>query len=142
MTLPLWLRRLLKPHQLPIALRLAGYAVAVTVLLYMTLAPSKDLPNPNIWDKAEHAISWMVLAGIGLSFWPHRPGRIAALSMLVGVLVEVLQSALPFGRDGDVRDLLGDGAGVAAALVVWAVVRACGRRFYPQAATARPSGIT
>ena len=136
------LRSLLTPYRLPSRLRLAGYAVAVGVLLFLTLAPSEDIPNPSIWDKAEHAIAWMVLAGIGLAFWPMRPWRITAFAMFIGGLVEVLQSMLPFGRDGDARDLLGDGVGVAAALLAWAVIRGLMRRLGPQAAAASPSGIT
>jgi|KBSSwiStaDraftv2_1062776.scaffolds.fasta_scaffold420821_3 VanZ family protein len=138
----LTLPKVLQPHRQPLALRLAAYSVAVSVLFYLTLAPSEDLPQENIWDKAQHGIAWMVLAGVGLLFWPRRPWRIVAFSMFIGALVEVLQSAMPFGRDGDVRDLVGDGVGVAAALLVWALIRAIGRKLYPQAAAANPSGIT
>lgn len=136
------LRLLIAPYRLPLALRLAAYAVAVGMLIYLTLAPSENLPNPSIWDKAEHAFAWMVLAGVGLVFWPKRPWRIAAFAMFIGGLVEVLQSVLPFGRDGDARDLLSDAVGVAAALLVWIVFRRLARLFHPQAAAASPSGIT
>jgi VanZ family protein len=136
------LKMLMTPHKLPLALRVAGYAIAVAVLLYLTLAPSEDLPSTSLWDKAQHGVAWMVLAGVGLALWPTRPRRIAAFAMFVGVLVEVLQTALPYGRDGDVRDLFGDAVGVAAALLVWAAGRGLVRRFYPQAATASPSGMT
>lgn len=135
-------RALRAPHRLPLALRLSAYAVALAVLLFLTLAPSEDLPSPSIWDKAEHAIAWAVLAGLGLAFWPRRPWRIAIFAMFVGVAVELLQSTLPFGRDGDARDLLGDGVGVAAALLAWAGVRAALQRLRPQAAAVSPSGIT
>lgn len=122
MSFPLW------PHRLPSWLRFSAYGFAVAVLLYLTLAPSKDLPEVNIWDKAEHSISWLVLTGIGLAFWPNRPGRIAGFAFFLGALVEVLQTYLPFGRDGDIHDLIGDSVGIAAALVIWAVVRALVRR--------------
>jgi hypothetical protein len=110
------------PGRLP-ALRLAAYAVAVAVLLYMCLAPSKDLPSVNVWDKAEHAIAWAVLAGSGLVLFPRHPGRIAVFALAVGILVEVLQGSLPFGRDMDWRDFVADAVGVAASLAVYAVIR-------------------
>lgn len=115
-----------RPDRLPQGLRLAAYAAAVAVLLYLTLAPGDALPPQATWDKAQHALSWCVLGGIGLAFWPRRPIRVAAFALGLGVVVEVLQAALPFGRHGDVRDLVGDGAGMAAALAVWAMARRLG----------------
>jgi VanZ family protein len=118
-----------RPHRAAATLRFAAYGVAVAVLLYLTQAPSEDLPHESLWDKAEHAIAWFVLTAIGLVFWPRRPGRIAAFAFAFGALVEILQSSLPFGRDGDVRDLVADSAGILAALAIWAAVRRlAGRR--------------
>lgn len=118
----------LLPHRLPAALRFSGYAVAVAVLLYLCLAPGKDLPEEHLWDKAEHAIAWFVLAAIGLAFWPGRPGRIAGFAVGLGALVEVLQAIMPFGRDGDWHDWVADSVGVAVALVCWAAIRGLARR--------------
>ena len=45
------LRRLPRPY------RLALYALACLILLYLTLAPGKDVPGVGLlWDKAEHAL--------------------------------------------------------------------------------------
>lgn len=118
----------LRPDLLPLRLRLGAYGFAVAVLLYLTLAPGADLPQEHLWDKAEHAIAWFVLTAIGLALWPGRPGRIAGFAFCLGALVEVLQWAMPFGRDGDVRDLLGDSVGIATALVIWAFAWAILRR--------------
>ncbi|HKR90511.1 MAG TPA: VanZ family protein [Phenylobacterium sp.] len=108
---------------MPHAVRLAAYSLAVAVLLYLTLAPAQDLPKERLWDKAEHAIAWSVLAGVGLAFWPERPRLISGFAFGLGALIEVLQWAMPFGRDGDVRDLLADSVGIAVALLAWSVVR-------------------
>lgn len=113
----------LRPDRLPPRLRLGAYGLAVAVLLYLTLAPAQDLPKAHLWDKAEHAIAWFVLAGAGLAFWPRRPRRIAVFAFCLGALVEVLQWAMPLGRDGDVRDLAADSVGIAVALAAWAVAR-------------------
>jgi VanZ family protein len=107
------------PFLWPVRLRAGLYAAAVGVLLYLCLAPARDLPGEPLWDKAEHAIAWAVLSGLGLLFWPARPGRIGGFAVAFGAMVEVLQATLPLGRDGDLRDLLADSVGVAAALIVW-----------------------
>lgn len=113
----------LRPDRLPHRLRLGAYGFAVAVLLYLTLAPAQELPKEHLWDKAEHAIAWIVLAGVGLAFWPARPRLIAGFAFCLGALIEVLQWAMPFGRDGDIRDLLADSVGIALALAAWSVVR-------------------
>jgi len=104
--------------RLPLALRLTLYGIAVGVLLFMTLAPPNLLPTVNIWDKAEHAIAWLVLAGLGLVLFPRHVVRIALFSLGVGVLVELLQATPMIARDGDIRDVLADSVGIAAALVI------------------------
>lgn len=113
---------------LPRPLRLALYALACGVLLYLCLAPSEGLPEERIWDKAEHAMGWAILTGLGLFLWPRRPRTIAAFAFGVGVAVEILQATLPFGRDGDVRDLLADSVGITAAVGAWALIGWMGRR--------------
>jgi VanZ family protein len=110
------------PYRWPSALRGWAYAAAVAILLYLTLAPARDLPKVSMWDKAEHSIAWFVLAGVGLAFWPARPRRVAAFALALGALIEVLQAVMPLGRDGDWRDWVADSVGVMVALLVWAAV--------------------
>ena len=56
-----------KLSALPRPWRLGLYALACAILLYLTLAPGKDVPGVGItWGKAEHAIAWAVLTGAGL----------------------------------------------------------------------------
>jgi VanZ family protein len=109
--------------RLPLALRFGLYGLATAILLYLCLAPTKALPNVHLWDKAEHAIAWAVLAGVGLILFPDRPVAIVAFSLTFGVLVEVLQAVLPFGRDGDWKDWAADCVGVAATFAIYALVR-------------------
>lgn len=114
--------------RLPLALRLALYALAVGVLAYLCLAPSNDLPSVNIWDKAEHAIAWAVLAGSGLVLFPRQPGRVALFALAFGILIEIAQGDMPFGRDMDWRDFVADAVGVSASLALYALVRRARRR--------------
>ncbi len=111
------------PHQLPGWVRQLGYAIAVAVLLYLCLAPTKMLPKETLWDKAEHSIAWFVLSAVGLVFWPWRPGRIAGFALILGAVVEVLQATMPLGRDGDWRDWVADLVGVSTALAIWLIAR-------------------
>ena len=113
---------------LPRPVRLALYAAACAVLLYVCLAPSDGLPKERIWDKAEHAMGWAVLTGLGLFLSPRRPRAIAAFAFGLGVVVEILQATLPFGRDGDLRDLMADSVGILIALSVWAAATWMARR--------------
>ena len=106
----------------PRRLRLALYAVAVAILLYMTLAPSKAVPGAGlIWDKAEHAGAWLVLTGLGLLLSTRRRWAIGVFAIAFGAAIEVLQAAMPFGRDGDIVDLMADGVGGATAYFLWRV---------------------
>lgn len=114
-------------RRLPRPVRVAAYALACLILLYLTLAPGQDVPGVGlVWDKAEHAISWAVLTGAGLLLSTKRRWAIGAFAFAFGAAVEVLQATLPFGRDGDWRDLLADTIGIGLAYLVWAIWRRLG----------------
>ena len=112
---------------LPRPLRLALYAMACLILIYMTLAPGKDVPGEGIvWDKAEHALSWAVLTGAGLLLSTRRRWAIGVFAFVFGAAIEVLQAVMPLGRDGDWRDLAADSVGIVAAYAVWFGMRRLG----------------
>jgi VanZ family protein len=111
---------LLPFDRLPRPLRLAVYVLACLILLYITLAPGKDVPGVGlVWDKAEHATAWAVLTGAGLLLSTKRRWMIPLFAFLFGAAVEILQAVMPLGRDGDVRDLIADSVGIIAAWAVW-----------------------
>jgi len=105
--------------RLPAPTRLGLYGLAVAVLLYLCLAPTRDLPKVTLWDKAEHAIAWFVLATVGFVLFPARVGRVVVFAVALGGIVELLQGALPTGRDMDWKDWVADSAGVTVALAGW-----------------------
>ena len=108
--------------RLPRPLRLALYAAASLVLLYMALAPTRDVPGVNlVWDKAEHSVSWMVLTLLGLLLSTRRRWAVVAYALAFGGLIEVLQWLLPFGRDGEWSDFAADTVGVATAYFFWRI---------------------
>jgi VanZ family protein len=109
-------------------LKLLLYGTAVAILLWLCLAPSRDLPQLEVWDKAEHATAWAVLTGLGLALFPRASELIAGFALGLGGLVEILQWTLPFGRDADWRDLAADGLGVAIVMAVFVVARRASQR--------------
>src|SRR3546814_20150509 len=91
------------PSRLPRPVRLALYALAVAILLYLCLAPSEDLPSVEASDRFEHSAAWFVLTATGLILAPRRPRAIVAFAAALGVVVEVLQGLMPLGRPADVQ---------------------------------------
>lgn len=110
--------------RLPRPVRLALYALATGVVLYMCLAPTNDVPGAGlVWDKAEHALTWAILTGAGLVLAPRRPRSIFLFALSLGAGIEILQSIMGFGRQGDWRDLLADSLGVAVVMLGWLALR-------------------
>ena len=109
------MRRLDLPiARLPRPVRLALYAVACLILLYMTLAPEHEVPGVGlIWDKAEHGSAWTVLTLAGLVLSTRRRWAIGVFAFFLGALVEVLQANMGWGRDGNWPDLVADTVGIA-----------------------------
>jgi VanZ family protein len=108
----------------PLPLRQALVGGATAVLLWISLAPTDKLPAAGlVWDKAEHALAYLVLTAVSWVLFPARPWRVAAYAMAVGAAVEVLQATMGFGRQGDWRDLLADAIGVAVALCAGFILR-------------------
>jgi hypothetical protein len=113
--------------RLPRRLRVALYALACAVVLYMTLAPGHDVPGVGlVWDKAEHALAWAVLTGAGLLLSTRRRWAIGMFAFVFGAAIEVLQATMGLGRDGDWHDLMADSIGIAMAYAAWWVLRRLG----------------
>ncbi|MDB5454355.1 MAG: hypothetical protein JWO33_2933 [Caulobacteraceae bacterium] len=114
---------------LPRPARMALYAVATAVLLYMGLAPTRDLPGVGLfWDKWEHLVAWFILTLLGFLLSPRRPRAIVAFAVGLGAGIELLQATMGFGRQGDILDLIADSLGVFAAITVTLIARSLPRR--------------
>jgi VanZ family protein len=109
---------------LPRPLRTAIFGAATAVLLWVSLAPTEDLPQSIMfWDKAEHALAYLVLTGLGVTLFPRHRVGVAAYAFTLAVLVELLQGAMGLGRSCDWRDAAAGTVGIAAALAVEVPVR-------------------
>lgn len=97
---------------------LAGLLLAVVVAV-LSLLPVASLPRIRIWDKIEHATAYVLLA-----FWfgsvifrRDLPGLFIAL-LLFGALIELAQSAMGLGRQADWHDVLANGVGALAGVLL------------------------
>lgn len=114
---------------IPRPIRLAVFFAAVAVILYLTLAPNKDVPGSGmIWDKAAHTIAYGLLTLVGLFMSTRRRWMVVLGVWCLGVGVEIAQSLMGFGRQGDWHDALANSIGIFLAYVLWAIAR----RFKPK----------
>ena len=91
------------------------YGVLVLSLVGLLL-PSEELPTQvDIGDKVMHALIFVTLAVTG-RFGGFGSRALAAGLLGYAVLTEVLQGALPIGRDGDWHDVVADAIGIAVGL--------------------------
>jgi hypothetical protein len=110
----------MRPDRLPRPYRLGVYAIAVAVVLYVTLSPIEALPPPSgLGDKIDHALTWGALTLLGLALSPRRLWQIPAFTVVLGAVIEGLQAILPFNRSGEWLDVAADALGVAIALGLW-----------------------
>ena len=109
---------------LPTPLRLLLFALACGVIAWLSLSPGEALPQGlTFWDKAEHALAYLALTLLGAWAFPGRLGRLAGGLFLAGVGVEILQSTMGLGRQGDVWDAVANSTGIAAGLLIALAVR-------------------
>ena len=92
----------------------------VVAVLYLSLAPLNvpaDLPTN--FDKVEHAAAYVLLVVwfTGLVARP-RYWRVVVALVVFGLMIEFLQAAMPFGRQGDPWDVLANITGIGVGLVI------------------------
>lgn len=108
----------------PAALRIAAFALACCVIAWLSLSPTEALPQGlTFWDKAEHALAYLALSLLGAWAFPGRLRRLAFGLFLAGVGVEILQSTMGLGRQGDPWDAVANSTGIAVGLLVALLAR-------------------
>ena len=86
-------------------------ALAMFVLLVLSLAPSSLALPTTGWDKANHALGFAVLGLLGQWAWPGRTAVVLTALLAYGGLIELLQSFTP-DRSTEAVDLLADWVGL------------------------------
>ena len=113
----------------PTPVRMALFALACGVIAWLSLSPTEALPQGlTFWDKAEHALAYLALSLLGAWAFPGRLGRLAVGLFLGGVGVEILQSTMGLGRQGDPFDAVANSTGIAVGLLIAILVRNWARR--------------
>ena len=99
--------------------RVFAFWSACAVVGVMSLLP-QDVPLPSTgWDKSNHAIAFVFLAGLGVTCWRTRSVLIGLA--LYGGAIEIAQT-FTATRFGDVEDWIADLAGLAI-VAAWRAYR-------------------
>ena len=96
----------------------------ILAVLVVSLLPGSALPSKTalIWDKAQHAIAFAMLYGIGIKAYPDRVRDVALGLLLLGGLIEVAQAATPW-RQADIQDWFADAVGIGAVWLLYSIRR-------------------
>lgn len=111
----------------------AAFWACVLGTVFLSLVPSELLPQAfNWWDKAQHALGFAVLTGLGLLAYPKTRGWLPWELLLLGACIELAQAASGWRR-GDWLDLLADAVGILVVSAAWYLARS-------QVGSTAPSG--
>ena len=94
--------------------------LAVVLAIVVCLVPISQLPQPpNLSDKSEHFIAYLLLSTWFAGIYPRSRYWLIGIGLAVmGVLIEFAQSAMGYGRQGDVLDVIANCSGVLAGLLL------------------------
>ena len=98
-----------------------GFWLVGLVIAALSLSPLEMLTAPifDWWDKAQHALSFLVLTCLGLLAYPKSGWRMVIGMLAFGVLIEFLQYFTGY-RYAELSDFLADLTGVTlGALAMW-----------------------
>lgn len=93
---------------------------AVGLAILVCLIPVNQLPQPpNISDKTEHFLAYLLLSLWFAGIYPRTRYWIIALGLgVMGVAIEFAQGAMNLGRHADFRDVIANGSGILAGLLL------------------------
>ena len=97
-----------------------GWYLAMAAVTVLALMPIEHLQLPvfDWWDKAQHALAFVVLTGWALLLWPLHALRVVLVMLAYGAGIEGAQWAVGW-RFAEWADLAADAVGV---LVAWLMV--------------------
>jgi VanZ family protein len=94
--------------------------LAVVLAILVCLVPANELPHsPNLSDKSEHFIGYLLLSCWFAGIYPRSRYWMIAIGLAaMGVLIEIAQGAMGWGRHADARDVLANCTGIVAGLLL------------------------
>ena len=96
----------------------AGVAIAIAVAV-LSLMPGRHVPDVNVSDKIKHFAAFTMLAFWFGSILVRRDLPWIVLALLAfGGAIELAQEAMPWGRRAEWSDVVADGIGILAGLVL------------------------
>ncbi len=88
----------------------------------LSVLPSSPPGLEKVWDKANHALAFIVIAYLGFVAYRDSLVRLSLLVMLFGISIEVVQSFVPW-REFSFLDMLADFIGILLGLILFFLVR-------------------
>lgn len=89
------------------------------IVAWFAFRPATDVEAGLAWDKANHALAFLVLTILTSLGWPTLSRQwVFVLMLAAGVFVELVQGLPMIGRDADIMDVVADGVGAMAGLFV------------------------
>ena len=97
----------------------AVFWLLCTLIAVLSLLPADQLPPQtlDIWDKAQHAIGFMMLSVAGLAAYPHRYRALSVGLLVFGAAIELAQSFTTW-RYGDGWDWVADAVGIGSIMLI------------------------
>lgn len=105
-----------------LAIRRTAFWACLVAIVVLSLLPGDRLPSVFAWwDKAQHALGFALLTGLGLFAYAQARWRLPVGLLLLGAAIELAQGASGW-RQGDWLDLLADAVGILGSLLLWWLV--------------------
>jgi VanZ family protein len=95
---------------------IAVFWTAVVFTFVCAVAPVPDRLMMADQDRIEHFIAFFTLTLLAVAAYPRRALAVTGMKLLAfGTVIEIVQALPIVGREGDLADLLADGAAIGAA---------------------------